>query len=223
MPVLVTGIRVPTADGHRSVRLPIPPGAISQLASPLGSLLSPRYAEAEPVEDTRQMSRGRNRVTGYGSAPGVVNGFLVSESVRGSRQVRRRPKTGQSWWCVLPTVSVAAMNIALATFARDEGIGADSRAVLVVDQAGWHTGRDLVLPEGIDVVFLPPASPELQPAERLWVLVDEPVANRAFATLEHLEAVLVDRCRTLEADRDRIKAHTRFHWWPSEPRPMSRQ
>lgn len=134
-----------------------------------------------------------------------------------------RPKTGQSWWCLLPTVSMAAMNLARATFARDEGIGADHRAVVVLDQAGWHTGRDLVLPEGIDVVFLPTASPELQPAERLWVLVDEPVANRAFATLEHLEAVLVDRCRTLEADRDRIKAHTRFHWWPSEPRPMSRQ
>jgi transposase len=134
-----------------------------------------------------------------------------------------RPKTGQSWWCLLPTVSTEAMNVALATFARDEGIGADYRAVVVLDQAGWHTGHDLVVPEGIDMVFLPTASPELQPAERLWALVDEPVANRAFAKLEHLEAVLVDRCRTLEADRSRIKAHTRFHWWPSEPRPTSRQ
>lgn len=134
-----------------------------------------------------------------------------------------RPKTGQSWWCLLPTVSTEAMNVALATFARDEGIGADYRAVVVLDQAGWHTGHDLVVPEGIDMVFLPTASPELQPAERLWALVDEPVANRAFAKLEYLEAVLVDRCRTLEADRSRIKAHTRFHWWPSEPRPTSRQ
>jgi transposase len=134
-----------------------------------------------------------------------------------------RPSTGQSWWCLLPTVSTAAMNVALATFAHDESIATDHRAVLVLDQAGWHTGRDLELPEGIDVVFLPAASPELQPAERLWALVDEPVANRAFAKLEPLEVVLVDRCRTLEADRDRIKAHTHFHWWPPEPSPVLRQ
>ena len=130
-----------------------------------------------------------------------------------------RPRTGQSWWCLLPTVTVRAMNLALATCARDEGIDAQHRAVLVVDQAGWHTGADLVLPEGIDVVLLPAASPELQPAERLWPLVDEPVANRAFADLDELEAVLVERCRTLEADRPRLKAHTHFHWWPPESLP----
>lgn len=130
-----------------------------------------------------------------------------------------RPSTGQSWWCLLPTVTVPAMNLALATFARDESIDATHRAVLVVDQAGWHTSPDVVLPEGIDLVLLPTASPELQPAECLWTLVDEPVANRAFADLDDLEAVLVERCRTLEAAPQRLKAHTHFHWWPPEPLP----
>ena len=64
-----------------------------------------------------------------------------------------RPSTGRSWWCLLPTVNTAAMALALATFARDEGIDADHRAVLVVDQAGWHIAHDLVLPEGIDLVL----------------------------------------------------------------------
>lgn len=130
-----------------------------------------------------------------------------------------RPRTGQSWWCLLPTVNTAAMTLALAAFARDEGIDATHRAVLVVDRAGWHTSSELVLPEGIDVVFLPAASPELQPAERLWTLVDEPVANRAFTGLDDLEAALIARCRTLEADRHRLQAHTLYHWWPMEPRP----
>lgn len=130
-----------------------------------------------------------------------------------------RPSTGQSWWCLLPTVTTEAFALALATFARDEGIDATHRAVLVIDQAGWHTSPELALPEGIELVFLPSASPELQPAERLWTLVDAPVANRAFANLNDLEAVLVERCRVLEADWTRLKAHTRFHWWPPEPRP----
>jgi transposase len=160
----------------------------------------------------------------------VVRRVWAPKGQRPIAQVRRkyqwlyvygftRPATGQSWWCLLPTVTTEAFALALATFARDEGIDATHRAVLVVDQAGWHTSPALGLPEGIEVVFLPAASPELQPAERLWPLVDEPVANRAFPALEALEAVLVARCRVLAADRERIKSHTRFHWWPPEPRP----
>lgn len=134
-----------------------------------------------------------------------------------------RPATGQSWWCLLPRVTTDAFALALAAFARDEGIDAEHRAILVVDQAGWHTSPDVGLPEGIELVLLPPYSPELQPAEHLWSLIDEPMANRAFADLDALEAVLVERCRTLEADRPRLKAHTRFHWWPAEPPPLVRQ
>jgi hypothetical protein len=130
-----------------------------------------------------------------------------------------RPSSGQSWWCLLPRVTTEAFAVALAAFARDEGIDAQHRAVLVLDQAGWHIAHDLALPDGIDLVFLPAYSPELQPAARLWPLVDEPLANRAFADLGTLEEILVARCRTLEADRDRLKAHTRFHWWPPEPSP----
>jgi hypothetical protein len=130
-----------------------------------------------------------------------------------------RPCTGQSWWCLLPTLTTPAFALALATFARDEGIDAIHRAVIVLDQAGAHLAHDLVVPAGIDLVFLPPYSPELQPAERLWSLVDEPIANRVFPDLDALEAVLVERCRTLEADHERLHAHTRFHWWPPEPVP----
>jgi len=134
-----------------------------------------------------------------------------------------RPATGQSWWCLLPTVTTPAFAVALATFARDEGIDADHRAVLVVDRAGWHIAHDLILPEGIHLALLPSYSPELQPAERLWPLVDEPIANRAFPDLAALEEVLVDRCRTLEAEPQRLKAHTLYHWWPQDPLPKSLQ
>jgi hypothetical protein len=134
-----------------------------------------------------------------------------------------RPATGQSWWCLLPTVTTEAFRVALAAFARDEGIDATHRVVLVIDQAGWHISPRLAVPEGIALVLLPSYSPELQPAERLWTLVDEPLANRAFADLDGLEAVLVERCRTLETDPQHLKAHTRYHWWPPEPRPADPQ
>jgi transposase len=127
-----------------------------------------------------------------------------------------RPTTGQSWWGLLPTVSTAAMSAALAEFARDEGIDATHRAVIVWDGAGGHTSGKLVMPAGIDLVPLPPASPELQPAERLWPLVNEAVANRSFADLDALEAVLVARCQTLRADPTTIHDLTCYGWWPSD-------
>ena len=158
----------------------------------------------------------------------VLRRVWAPQGQRPTAQVRRRyewrsvygfvrPSTGHSWWCLLPTVNAAAMRLALAAFARDERIDADHRAMVVLDQAGWHIAHDLIVPDGIDLVLLPPQSPERQPAERLWALVDEPVANRVFADWDALEAVLVDRCRTLEADPARLQAHTRFHWWPAEP------
>ena len=127
-----------------------------------------------------------------------------------------RPTTGESWWCLLPTVHTAAMQLALDTFARDEGIDATHRAVVVLDGAGWHTAGDLVLPAGIDLIPLPPASPELHPAERLWPLINEPVANRTFADLEAVADILVTRCQTLRADRTTIRDLTRSWWWPSD-------
>ncbi len=130
-----------------------------------------------------------------------------------------RPTTGDSWWALLPTMSAAVMSLALAAFARDERMDAVHRAVIVWDGAGGHTSADLVLPVGIDLVALPPYSPELQPAERLWPLVNEAVANRSFADLDALEAVLVERCRTLRADRPTIRDLTRYSWWPSDALP----
>lgn len=126
------------------------------------------------------------------------------------------PATGATWWCLLPTVTTAAMQVALDTFAREEGIDARHRVVLVLDGAGWHRSRHLTVPDGIDLVFLPPASPEVQPAERLWPLVNEPVANRTFADLDALEVVLVTRCRTLHAERQPIARLTHYWWWPAD-------
>ena len=122
-----------------------------------------------------------------------------------------RPRPGQSWWCLLPTVSTDAFALALAEFAREAGIGPDRRAVVALDGAGWHLAKNLVVPEGLHLVPLPPASPELQPAERLWPLVNEVVATRTFADLTALEAALVARCQTLRTDRSTVKAHTRYH------------
>jgi transposase len=105
----------------------------------------------------------------------------------------------------------------LAAFARQTGAGRERHIVLVLDNAGRHGPGGLAVPEGISLAFLPPYSPELQPAEHLWPLVEEPVVNRHFAALADLEAAIAGRCRRLEAAAS--KPHTDFHWWPKPVQP----
>jgi transposase len=124
------------------------------------------------------------------------------------------PATGKTEWLVLPRVNIEWFNQALEVFAQQTGAGVDKQILLVLDGAGWHRSEQVVVPEGIHLELLPPYSPELQPAERLWRVADEPLVNRSFETIDELEDILCDRCVTLSSMTDEIRALTYYHWWP---------
>ena len=65
----------------------------------------------------------------------------------------------------------------------------------------------------------PPYSPELQPAETLWALVDEPIVNKHIATIEELEEKIANQCVALAEQPDRIQKRAGFHWWPKRISP----
>jgi hypothetical protein len=115
------------------------------------------------------------------------------------------------------TVSSAAMSAILAEFATTAGVGPTRHAVVVLDGAGWHKAKDLVVPEGVHLVFLPPYSPELQPAERIWPIVNEVVANRCHRTIEELTDIISERCLYIDSQQEFMSGLTRFGWWPDEP------
>lgn len=124
------------------------------------------------------------------------------------------PQSGQTFWLLLPQVSVAVWTVVLAEFAAAIGAGPNKQVVLVIDQAGWHISDDVVVPDGIHLVLLPPYSPELQPAERLWSLSNQALVNQHFADLDALIDAQAEQCRRLCEQPECIRAHTLFHWWP---------
>ena len=130
------------------------------------------------------------------------------------------PATGESFWYLSDGVSKALFEKTLALFAREAGAGRGRIIVLVLDNAGWHTEPGLAVPEGVRLVYLPPYTPELQPAETLWTLVDEPVVNKHFETLADLDAAVAERCVALNKDRDLVKGPAGFHWWPERASPI---
>ena len=83
---------------------------------------------------------------------------------------------------------------------------------MVEDNAGWHRSKKAIIPEGIEIDFLPSYSPELQPAERLWQLVDEPLVNQYFETINEIEDILVERCCVVSEMKDEVRKLTNYHW-----------
>jgi hypothetical protein len=55
---------------------------------------------------------------------------------------------------------------------------------------------------------------------RGWVTIKEFVkAWPRDASIEDLDAILAQRCRLLNQDRELVAAHTGFHWWPKRATP----
>src|SRR3954467_15545520 len=143
------------------------------------------------------------------SAPGPLPHLYVTAFVQ--------PTSGETFWYVSNGVSKPFFAALLALFAREAGAGRDRIIVLGLDSAGWHTAPNLVGPEAPRLAYFPPYSPELQPAERLWPILDEPLANQYFETLADLERTVADRCRVLGGDQ--LSLGTNFHWWPKPATP----
>ena len=124
------------------------------------------------------------------------------------------PASGRTVFHLASTVGIALFEVELTAFARQVGAGPDKQIVLVLDRAGWHNSPRLRVPEHVHLLFLPPYSPELQPAEHLWPLTNTILANRHFATIDDLEDVQAERCVALQACPDIVRSATLFNWWP---------
>ena len=84
--------------------------------------------------------------------------------------------------------------------------------VVLVDNAGGHIAKDLQVPAHVRLYRLPPCTPELQPAEHLWPLVREALANRDFDHLVGLGAKLRRRCNWLATHPEVVQGTVGFHW-----------
>jgi transposase len=95
------------------------------------------------------------------------------------------PATGQSVGIVMPRSNTDAMTTHLRWIS--DSIKPGKHAVVVMDQAGWHTTSQLPIFDNLTVVFLPPYSPELNPIERVWLqLRQDYLANRCFADYDDI-------------------------------------
>jgi transposase len=99
-------------------------------------------------------------------------------------------KTGYNFNLLLPEVNTFGMNIFLERLAKSlKG----KKVILVLDGASWHKSVELRVPVNIELMCLPPYSPELNPVEKLWQFIKSKVLkNKIYNTLDDLEAAVCD-------------------------------
>ena len=97
----------------------------------------------------------------------------------------------------MPNVDTICMNVFLAELSTT--IKEDF--ILIMDGAGWHKSKDLIIPKNIQIVLLPAYCPELNPVERLWKYIkDNTIKNKVFETLKILEDEICDFVKELKPD-----------------------
>ena len=112
---------------------------------------------------------------------------------------------------VMPTVSIEAMNKHLTEISRCVSPGAI--ALLILDAAGWHSSSQVVVPENIVLLPLPPYAPELNPAENIWeYLRGNALSNCVWETYEAILDACCDAWNALMAKSNVIASIGTREW-----------
>lgn len=91
------------------------------------------------------------------------------------------PLTGESFFLIFPYCNTICMNIFLQKLSEEYP---NDRIILVCDGAAWHKAHALVIPPNIRMLFLPPATPEMNPIEQIWKEIRKRgFRNEIFKTL----------------------------------------
>src|SRR3712207_5081499 len=99
------------------------------------------------------------------------------------------PAEGKGAGLVLPRCTTEAMALELAEISQAVAPGA--HAIVLLDQAGWHLSKRLVVPSNITLMPLPAKAPELNPVENVWQLLRENwLSNRIFTSYSDI----LDHC-----------------------------
>lgn len=89
----------------------------------------------------------------------------------------------------------------------------DYRMVVLLDNAGWHTSKNLKIPENITLWNIPQYAPELNPVELIWrELRKEYFNNEMFESLDQVEDRLALALKNYSCDNVKLKNLTNFNW-----------
>jgi len=153
---------------------------------------------------------GRISTIGRSWAPKHIRPLTPRQIVREYTYVYAvvAPKDGKMTSLILSSADTSMMNIFLQHVSRTFS---KYFLVIQVDQAGWHSSKDLIIPENIRFIPQPAYSPELNPVEHIWDEIREKAfSNRIFASLDAVIDTLCSQLLRLEGNSALLHSMTYF-------------
>lgn len=73
----------------------------------------------------------------------------------------------------------------------------DEYKIVVLDNGRFHKAERLNIPDNIALLFLPPYSPELNPAEKMWARYKRQFTNLLFNSLDEVSLFIENTTNSL--------------------------
>lgn len=93
------------------------------------------------------------------------------------------PINGNSFLLELPACNTENFQLYLTEFSKQSP---DEFKIIFLDNGAFHHSNALLVPDNIALLFLPPYSPELNPAEKIWRHLKDALGNTLYKTLDQL-------------------------------------
>jgi transposase len=106
------------------------------------------------------------------------------------------PITGDSFLLELPNCCTETFQVFLEELSQQDP---DELKLLVLDNGAFHKAKALIIPDNISLIFLPPYSPELNPAEKMWQKIKRDFTNKFFNSLDELSLFIIEAVATLNS------------------------
>lgn len=81
--------------------------------------------------------------------------------------------------------------------------------IVVIDNAGFHSTKNIKVPQNIYLLRIPPYNPELNPCEQVWQYIKNRFKNQRFETMESLKKWLNNMVNQMK--NETIKSITGNH------------
>lgn len=122
------------------------------------------------------------------------------------------PLDGNKFLLELPYCNTDCFEVFLSEFSKHNP---EELIVIILDNGAFHKAKRLVIPHNVILIFLPPYSPELNPAEKVWAKFKRDFTNRFFDNMEALRDYVCNLSQELTANE--VKSISRFSYIFSNP------
>ena len=99
------------------------------------------------------------------------------------------PITGDHFQLILPHCNSDNFQVFLNDFSKENPT---ELKIMVLDNGRFHKAKTIKMPQNIILLFLPPYSPELNPAEKIWAKYKRAFSNKFYDSLEDIESFITE-------------------------------